>query len=60
MVNQTCVWWTDLCHSGPVWQKLAAFLGTAENLTNFGEHAFAKFRDKNAVFVIFCEKTLYL
>ena len=27
MVNQTCVWWTDLCHSGPVWQKFAAFLG---------------------------------
>ena len=27
MVNQPCVWSTYLCHSGPVWQKFAAFLG---------------------------------
>ena len=43
MVNQTCVWWTDLCLSGPVWQP-------------FGERAFAKFCDKNAIFVNFCNK----
>ena len=47
MVNQTCVWWTDLCLSGPVWQP-------------FGERAFAKFCDKNVVFVNFCDKTLYM
>ena len=27
MVNQTYFWWTDICHYGPVWQKLAAFWG---------------------------------
>ena len=27
MFNQTCFWWTDICHYGPVWQKLAAFWG---------------------------------
>ena len=60
MANQTCVWWTDLCHSGPVWQKLAAFWGQQKISQTFGERAFAKFRDKNAVFVNFCDKTLYL
>ena len=60
MVNQTCVWWTDLCHSGPVWQKLAAFRGPQKISQTFGESAFAKFREKNAIFVIFCDKALYL
>ena len=52
MVNQTCVWWTDLCLSGPVWQP-------------FGERAFAKFCDKNVIFlrqnfvvVNFCNKNV--
>ena len=39
--------------------EVGSLLGTTENLT-FGERAFAKFRDKNAVFVNFCDKTLYL
>ena len=58
MVNQTCVWSTYLCHSGPVWQKLAAFWGPQKISQTFGERAFAKFRDKNAVFVIFCNKNV--
>ena len=53
MVNQTCVWSTYLCHSGPVWQKLAAFWGPQKISQTFGEPAFAKYRDKNAVFVNF-------
>ena len=60
MVKQACVWGTDLCHSGPVWQKLADFWGQQKISQTFGERAFEKFRDKNAVFVNFCDKTLYL
>ena len=58
MVNQTYVWRTDLCRSGPVWQKLAAFWGPQKISQTFGERAFAKFHDKNAVFVNFWNKTL--
>ena len=34
---QICVWWTDLRHSGPGWEKLTAFL--AENLTKLSASA---------------------
>ena len=49
-----------LCHSGPVWQKLAGFWEPQKISQTFGECAFAKFRDKSAVFVYFGDKTLYL
>ena len=58
MVNQACVWSTYLCHSGPVWQKFADFLELQKISQTFGERAFAKFRDKNAVFVNFCHKNV--
>ena len=60
MVNQTCVWSTYLCHSGPVWQKLAVFWGTQKISQTFGERTFAKFCDKNAEFVNFCDKNAVL
>ena len=60
MVNQTCVWSTYLCNSGPVWQKLAVFWGTQKISQTFGERTFAKFRDKNAEFVNFCDKNAVL
>ena len=56
MVNQTCVWSTYLCHSSPVWQKLAVFWGTQKA---FGECVFAKFCDKNDVLVNFCDKNVF-
>ena len=44
MVNQTCVWSTYLCHSGPV-AEVGSLLGTVENLTKLSEN------DKNVEFV---------
>ena len=46
LINMVNIWSTDLCHSGPVWQKLAAFWGPQKISQTFRERAFAKFRNK--------------
>ena len=40
--------------------EVGSLSGKQKISQTFGERAFAKFRDKNAVFVNFCDKTLYL
>ena len=58
MVNQTCVWSTYLCHSGPVWQKLAAFWGPQKISQTFGERAFAKISRQKCSICNFLRKKL--
>ena len=44
-----------LSHSGPGWQP---FWDRRKSQTTFGERTFAKFRNKNAVFINFCNKNV--